>query len=269
MNSRKHERISGRNWKDLKRELDSEVKMPSLEIDRGPVDKATEIYESMKKKRARGKNSLYVQSATQAIEFTDTNALIGVLAAVLGEHDDAEELYNLLAQKARNNDGTFRCTPESYGNNLAATAAVGILAAALGKHEDVSLINELIEKQTIETASNGKSLWRFKNPVDTTSISTIGTFFLAAGDVMNAKLVHGLIEHRVLRGPDGIFGQTGGIRKSGLNPRVGLLLAGWGEIEDMKAIYELLKANYSDDALDAEPVVGIMNAVIGGLKIWE
>lgn len=134
--------IAPGNW-DALRELAETHHRANL------LDEVGDLYQSIGRKIGKSDCGLYREAANDKGMYAGTNALVGMLALLLGKNDEAERLYGLIKSEIGRDerDGLYRCQVGGSMSYADDNALVGAFACTLGRHEEAEELYETIKRK--------------------------------------------------------------------------------------------------------------------------
>jgi tetratricopeptide (TPR) repeat protein len=263
----KEVRIREKNWNDIKEyiigaERDRSTALDSLDREK-LIANASNMLSIIKSKAPRGPNGLYNRRFTKDsnhesnIEYTYTNALVGVLAAMTSDLDEAKRLYGLIKEKVKKGNN------EMHGDRVlprtGPSTQTTLVSGGVNIYESKKIINEFTDAN-----------------------AAMGIFAAAMGDIEEAKKQYRLIQTKVPRGNSGMYTHGALSRSdqneySNANALVGILAATLGHIEDAKEIFWLIDDNVpqgdsgmycigvskNKESAEANALIGVLAYLIG------
>jgi len=258
--NKKDVRITGRNWDDIKKYIIGAERDRSTPLDEGKlIAGASNMFSTIKSKAPRGPNGLYNRMFTKDsnLEHTYSSALVGVLAAVNGDMEEAKRIYGLIKEKVKKGSNGL------YGDRVLAKVEPSAQTTLVlgGKASNKS--NEIINEFTDANAA-------------------FGILAAAVGDIEEARNQYHLIQTKIPKGNFGMYVHGALSRSdqnecSNANAAAGILAALLGYLEDAKAIYWLIDDSVpkgdsgmycngvykKEEGTDANALMGVLAHLIG------
>jgi ABC-type Fe3+-hydroxamate transport system substrate-binding protein len=146
--------IDSRNWEEIKEFLEKEeVEDERREsryrgVNEELMREAKQLYELINIKIGKDDNGLYKEEIDASGAYTDTNALMAILAYLLGKRDEAEQLYKLINQEiGKLKSGLYQETKYTRYPSTSDNALMAILAYLLGKKDEAEKLYKLINQE--------------------------------------------------------------------------------------------------------------------------
>ncbi len=221
------ERMPLDNWRELRRIIDEE-KNPSSPDDREIILEIKAMYEILKERAPKSvQNGMYMEISETKAEisktvFTDTNATIGILAACVGQKDDARSLYELIKKNVpRGDTGLFRLAIGEFGSQRPEftedNALVGILAFMAGCENDAGDIYRLIRANATVGSDGLYTAGCFQSTVPSESATaTVGILAHALRDSSESMRIYERMKYAT---SDGITDMTLGVLAAAVGDR--------------------------------------------------
>jgi hypothetical protein len=289
---RKEPIIPKKNWEQLRRTIDANLQANET-VDEG-IEEASKIRELIKENVQRGPKELYKYSTSSAsAEYIRPNALMGILASLVGDSDESGRIYYIIRKNAGLDENSLY--KEQNFTATATNALVGLLAAVNGDMEEARRIYAVIKEKMAKGENQLYGYGYYEHGADrytraeyTGVNSAVGALAAVVGDEKEAKRIYGILKEKISKGENGLYWDYEGaglIQESehvSTNAMMGILAAGVGDLSEARELRRIIEEKMpkapngmylTDSTARAGPFteisasVGILMAVSGGQKI--